>query len=157
MNDTAETTKRKTDLTHLKPHQFKPGQSGNPKGHSFLKGELVKLKAQGREASLQAIGETLLMNKEQLQAVASNPESTMVQLLVASIMQKAIRDGCTSRAQFLMSYILGKAPVFYTSELTDTASVARDVLTSIPSSILIDLVKSTKSNAAAPLIDTDTK
>lgn len=149
--------KRTYDTSHLAPHQFKPGQSGNPKGHGFLKGELVKLKAQGRDAALEAIGRTLLMNKEDLALVAADPNSTMVQLLVASIMQKAIRDGCTSRAQFLMSYILGKAPVFDTSDLTDTASVARDVLTSIPSSILIDLVKSTKSSAAAPLIDSDTK
>lgn len=73
MNDTAETTKRKTDLTHLKPHQFKPGQSGNPKGHSFLKGELVKLKAEGREAALEAIGKTLLMNKIELSLVTSAP------------------------------------------------------------------------------------
>lgn len=140
---------------HLQPYHFKPGQSGNPLGRGALSRELHSLRSQARDESLEAIGRTLLMTKGQLQAIAADPNATMVELLVASIMQKAIRDGCSKRAEFLMSYILGKAPTYEQGELPDPAAGARELLSAIPSSILIDLVKVSKGSKAEPIIDSD--
>lgn len=50
------------------------------------------------------------MTREDLQAVVTNPKSTMLEIMVASIMAKAAKEGDASRFGFLLDRQIGRVP-----------------------------------------------
>ena len=83
---------------HLKP--FKPGQSGNPSGKP--RGLLTRSQVEA------LISKFSSLTRDQMQVVIQNPKSTMIEIMVASIMAKASKDGDYSRLQFLLERSIGK-------------------------------------------------
>lgn len=130
------------DYSHLKP--WRPGQSGNPLGRPAVKPELKKLAREGRDAALAAIESVMLMTPNQLRESLQNPDAPLVQHLVASVMNKALKEGCPVRAQFLMNYVLGRPQTSADLEKTleDNARDNDGALdpNSIPSSVLIEVI-----------------
>ena len=80
--------------------RFKPGQSGNPGGKP--KQLLTKDKVKG------ILGRFADMTREDLQAIVTNPKSTMLEIMVASIMVKAAKDGDFSRLNFILDRSIGR-------------------------------------------------
>ena len=76
------------------------GQSGNPAGKP------KQLLTVDNVSAL--FGRFATMTREKLQAVAQNPDSTMIEIMVASIMAKAAKDGDYSRMAFLLDRTIGK-------------------------------------------------
>lgn len=83
---------------HLRP--FKPGQSGNPGGRP--KQLLTKEKVKG------ILGKFADMTRQQLQDIIKNPESSMLEIMVASIMAKAAKSGDFSRMNFILDRSIGR-------------------------------------------------
>lgn len=83
---------------HLK--NFVKGQSGNPSGRP--KGLLTRAKV---EATL---GRFSSLTRAQLQEVVQDPASTMLEIMVASVMARAAKDGDASRLAFLLDRSIGK-------------------------------------------------
>lgn len=77
---------------------FKPGNpgGGRPKG----------LLTQSEISAL--IGKFWRMNREELQSIVSNPKSTMGEIMVASVMARAAKDGDYSRLEGLLTRGVGK-------------------------------------------------
>lgn len=73
--------------------RFKKGQSGNPSGKPK---QLIT-----KDQVSAIIGRFCHLTKDGLQAIVSNPNSSMIEIMVASIMVKAVKDGDYSRLNFL--------------------------------------------------------
>ncbi len=80
--------------------RFKPGQSGNPKGRSpdILSPDKVRT----------VLGKFADMSRAELQAVVQNDKSTMLEIMIASVMAKAAKDGDYARLSFIMDRSIGR-------------------------------------------------
>lgn len=79
---------------------WKPGQSGNPSGRP--KGKLTRDEVEAIMARFTRL------SREELQIVVQNPKSTMLEIMVASVMAKAAKDGDCARLNFLLDRSIGK-------------------------------------------------
>jgi hypothetical protein len=127
---------------------FQKGTSGNPAGRRKMPYELKELQSVCKLEVIDAINTTLLMTREEIKKISADTGSTMAQLVVASIVQKAIQEGCFMRAQFLMNYVLGRPKTFELDQADDEAPSVQKVLKGVPSSILLEMVKSGRNSAA---------
>lgn len=80
--------------------RWKPGQSGNKSGKP--KQLLTKDKVKG------VLGKFSDMTRDQIQDVITNPKSTMLEIMVASIIVKAAKDGDFSRLNFILDRSIGR-------------------------------------------------
>ncbi len=113
---------------NLKP--FVKGQSGNPEGRA--KQVLTKDKV----ASI--MGKFSLMTRDELKKVADNPKSTMIEIAVASILHRAVKDGDFSRLDFLLARSIGKVK----EEIEQTVkSISDEMLDSVPREEIIRLIQ----------------
>lgn len=135
---------RPSSLANLK--KFKPGQSGNPTGAGRWPKELQNLRSQSKQEVVRVVSRCMLMSKKQLKAMALNPDATVAEILVASIISKAIETGCPIRSQFLFNYVLGKPKPVDLDE-SDQEPVEQDVVDAIPSPIIIDILRAHAASA----------
>jgi hypothetical protein len=83
---------------NLKP--FPKGTSGNQSGRP--KDLLTKDKVDA------IIGRFSYMNRDELQAVVQDPKTPMIEIMVASVMVKAAKDGDYSRLEAILARSIGK-------------------------------------------------
>lgn len=116
---------------NLKP--FKPGQSGNPAG---------KPKGTLSSAEVSALmGKFCKKSRVELQAIIQDEKSTMLEIMVASVMAKAAKDGDYARLAFLLDRSVGKVK----EEIEQTVrSISDEDLDKIPRDALIKLVSGQK-------------
>ena len=101
--------KPKRNYDYLKPHQFKKGVSGNPKGvpPNPIKKAIKDLTV----ASLRhIIVVTLSGNIEELQTIERNPNSTVLEVGLCRAILKAIARGDWNTIELIISRIVGKIP-----------------------------------------------
>ena len=67
-----------------------------------MKGALRRDEVEG------TIGKFCRLDREQLQKIVQNPKSTMLEIMVASVMAKAAKDGDASTLNFLLDRSTGK-------------------------------------------------
>ena len=87
---------------------FQKGQSGNPNGRAKLPDDL---KAANRLTAIQFMdlcNKCLAMTKEELIALTKRDETTALELLVASIVQKGVVEGDQKRLEFILDRLIGK-------------------------------------------------
>ena len=112
---------------HLKP--FKPGQSGNPSGKP------KQLLTKDKVSSI--LGKFATMTREQLQAVVTDSKSTMIEIMIASVMVKAAKDGDYARLDFLLTRSVGKVK----EEIEQTIkNVTDEDLENLPQDALLKLI-----------------
>jgi hypothetical protein len=85
--------KKKGNINNLVPHQYQKGESGNRSGRP------KELLTKDRVSKI--ISEFSSMNPEEIRAVAENPESTMIELMIASIVMQVVKSGDVGRLNFL--------------------------------------------------------
>ncbi len=112
---------------HLK--HFPKGESGNTNGKP--KQLLTKDKVSA------ILGRFATMTRDQLQDVATDPKSSMIEIMIASIMVKAVKEGDYARLDFLLTRSIGKVK----DELELQArTIADDQLDLIPKSKIVELL-----------------
>ena len=129
---------------------FKKGHSGNAKGRpKLMPYEVIELQDCAKVEVITAVNAAMLMTREELKKSSEDPTASLAQLLVGSIMQQAIKEGCSSRGQFLLNYVLGRPKVYEHRGDSDDLPSAQKVLKGVPSSILLEMVKSDREASVA--------
>lgn len=65
--------------------------------------------------------------------------------LLASVMSKGIALGCQTRAQFFMSYMVGKPLDFDPADLQNEDEIVQGAINQMPSSVLTNALKEYKN------------
>ncbi len=82
-----------------KDTRFKPGWAGGP---GRAKGSL-------RRDEVEAVmGRLSRMTREELEAIVRNPKSTMLEIMSASVIVKAAKEGDSARFSFLLDRTIGR-------------------------------------------------
>ena len=87
---------------------WKPGQSGNPTGGIPMSAELRKIKRLTGDRFTALVTRYANMDKAQLQAVEEDPTTATLDLVVVSILRKALQHGDQGRLSFLLDRTIGK-------------------------------------------------
>lgn len=95
---------------HLKKHEFKPGKSGNPSGRPKLPKDIVEARNMNRIELERLINKFINMPREELAAYAQKQGATAIEMMIASIVSKAILKGDNKRLDFLLNRLVGKVP-----------------------------------------------
>lgn len=87
---------------------FKKGQSGNPSGRIKLPQEVKEAKKLNQVELERVLNDCLTLTPSQIKKIKDDPESTMIQLLVVSVITHAVNKGDHDRSSFLLDRLLGK-------------------------------------------------
>ncbi len=101
---------KKPPTAHLKPHQFKPGQTGNPNGRPALTAVQRELRKLTLETYREVIELALTGNLDALRALIKNPDTPAIQVGVASSILTAIKKGDASVLERFAARLVGKIP-----------------------------------------------
>lgn len=86
---------------------FEKGNPGGP-GRPTLPAELKEARSLTQREIEISLQKFLLMTTEQLKKAKQDPETTMLDHLIISIMTHGVNRGCDKRADFLMNRLVGK-------------------------------------------------
>ena len=106
-------SKKKPTAGYKKPpvhSQFKKGQSGNPEGGRAHNPAIKALKNLTVETYREVIELVLTGNLAQLKAMAEHPETSALQVGIATAFMKAIQSGDYSVIERIAERIVGKIP-----------------------------------------------
>lgn len=87
---------------------FKPGQSGNPKGPATIPADIKAARELSKIEFERIANKYLFMTKNEITAAAMNAETPALELLVGSIVHKAVVEGDERRLNFLLDRLIGK-------------------------------------------------
>ena len=121
--------------------KFKPGQSGNPKGRPPLPAEIRAIKSLSPQYVKKIISKLALMDREQMMEWIQKPlikgGPTNIELMVASIITKAVTDGDQGKLNFLLDRTIGKVvenrnvqfqPVQYVTTVRADGALMQEVI-----------------------------
>jgi hypothetical protein len=87
---------------------FKKGQSGNPLGLAVRMPEFLKMRNYTREQIDTTLLNMIGLTNAELDERLGNVAATQLELMVGSIIKKAVETGCNTRLNFLLERIIGK-------------------------------------------------
>jgi single-stranded DNA-specific DHH superfamily exonuclease len=125
-------------MTKPAPYLWQPGQSGNPGGKPKLPAELRAIASLTNQEINKYVAKYARMTKDQIDAATLNPNTSVVELAIASIFMNAIRHGDANRLSFLLDRAIGKVPV-----ITETSEekAARQAIQELSDQELTQLIK----------------
>lgn len=87
---------------------FKPGQSGNPNGRPMLPADVKQLRELTAIEFTRVVNKYLEMTKSQITEAVQDPKTPALELMVATIMHKAVVGGDHYRLGFILDRCIGK-------------------------------------------------
>jgi hypothetical protein len=116
---------------NVKPHEFKKGQSGNPRGRPVEPPELKLMKRLTRQ-ELVEVGELVIMGDiATLKRLRTDDRCTVLKGMFISVCLKILRDGDMEKFDKLISRFIGK--VKDEIDLNHSGEVKGRVLVMLPS------------------------
>jgi hypothetical protein len=98
----------KASLDNLK--KFKKGQSGNPDGGRKHNPEMRKIKNLTQEELIEVGNMVIKGSTEEMRALVINPESNVLQAMVARVALRTISKGDPKALETLLCRLIGKVP-----------------------------------------------
>lgn len=117
--------------------RWKKGESGNPNGRPKLPKELLKTRQLTPERIQREIAKVLYKKAEEVREMVTNPDTPVLQLMIASIAMKAVTDGDHAKMNFLMERTVGKVketkeielrPVTYRTEVLTDGTLLQEII-----------------------------
>lgn len=96
-----------SEADRLKPHRWKPGQSGNPLGRPPLPADLKNVKEFDGHQLKRLIAKHLSCNLESLSSILSNPDARSIDILIAKTLMVCLESGNIEKAEFLFRRSFG--------------------------------------------------
>lgn len=87
---------------------WKKGESGNAKGAPKIPDDLKDARRLNGPEFERIANKLLAMNKEEISKIASDPKTPSLELIVASVVHKAIVEGDAKRLDYLLNRTIGK-------------------------------------------------
>lgn len=87
---------------------FKPGQRANPKGRPPTPPEVREVRKLNKHDVELSLTSHLRMTRDQIADVIEDPNAKMLDVLVASIIAKAVQTGDQQRLDFIFNRTIGK-------------------------------------------------
>lgn len=110
---------------------IKPGEVRNPNGRPRLPEELKKARKLTADKFEMAVNRFLFGTKEEIAEASRNPETKVIDLLIASILHKAIVGGDEKRLQFVLDRLIGKVKDEQVQEINVTADRLKELMSKI--------------------------
>lgn len=134
----------KGETKHLKPHQWKPGQSGNPDGRPKMTKKERVLKELTLESFQNCIEAVCTGNIASLEAMSSDPDISALQVGIAAALARAMREGDYDTIEKIVQRIVGKVPEELNVRSTNfnanaNATVDKEKLKAILAKIDVDI------------------
>lgn len=89
-------------------NRFKKGQSGNPGGKPKAPDDIIHARKLNQIELERIVNGYLFKTRNEVTESLKNPSTGMMELMVASIMGKAVQLGDASRLEFILNRLLGK-------------------------------------------------
>jgi hypothetical protein len=89
-------------------YRFKPGQSGNPGGSQKMPAELQKANKLSAKKFIEYVNRYINMDREEIKEDMKRKEATMLELLVAGMISRAVSQQDPVRANFILDRTIGK-------------------------------------------------
>jgi len=115
---------------------FKPGNSFG-KGRPKLPDDLAGVQKLTPDIVQRIFAKFAMMTSVEMQAALKNPEATMIEIMVGSVVAKAAKEGDQSRFNFLLDRMVGKVKDVVEHQGADLD----DELDRVPRSKIIELMK----------------
>lgn len=87
---------------------FVPGKSGNPKGLPPIPADVKEARKLNQIEFERIVNKFLYMTREEVSKYAQAPGTPTLELLIASILSKAVTQGDQSRLNFVLDRLIGK-------------------------------------------------
>jgi hypothetical protein len=100
--------KEKTKKTGHKPHQFQPGQSGNPKGREPYPPEIKAIKLLNKDYYRRVMTKFIQLTPTEIAKALKDPKATALEHMIGTIVSKAISTGDHAKLGFLLDRLIGK-------------------------------------------------
>lgn len=91
---------------------FKKGESGNPKGPPKVPEDIREARKLNQITFERIANKYLFSNKSEITKSSSDPNTPVIELMISSIIHKAVVEGDERRLEFLLSRLVGKTGVF---------------------------------------------
>lgn len=89
-------------------NDFKPGQSGNPKGKQALPGDVKDARKLTKAEFERLVNKYIWLDAHAFEATAKDPDLSMFERMVGAIVSKAIVKGEPLYLDFLLQRLIGK-------------------------------------------------
>lgn len=89
---------------------FVPGQSGNPNGRPPIPPDLKEIDKLTKDSYSRLLAKYMGLDREALEAIALDPKTPALDLIVVSIISKAIKNGDNARLEALLQRSIGPVP-----------------------------------------------
>lgn len=111
-----------------KEYQFKKGQSGNPLGGKIHDQDLKRIKHLTKQELSEVANLIIKNNVEELKSLAKAPNSSVIQVMLASVAIKIISKGDMHALDVLLNRLVGKVK----DEVHHSGSVPAQVIVTLP-------------------------
>ena len=87
---------------------FEPGQSGNPNGRPKLPGDIKEARKLNAIEFERIANKFLFLSREEIKAIVNDPDTTMIENLIASIYVRGVTEGSYQHLDFILNRLIGK-------------------------------------------------
>lgn len=117
---------------------WKTGQSGNPKGRPIIAPELSEARKFSKFLVEETFHRLLLLSWIELEKIVSNPNTCVLDRLLAKLIVMTEKEGCSTRLNFILDRLIGRIPNISSSN--NSSVINREISTISEEAVVYQVV-----------------